>query len=64
MLLLPNFKKVFVVENEASNIGIEAVLSQDRRPLAYFSKKLPPKFIHASIYVRELYAITQAVHKW
>ncbi|KAF7812849.1 Ty3/gypsy retrotransposon protein [Senna tora] len=33
-------------------------------PLAYFSKKLTKRLSLASAYVRELYAITQAVMKW
>lgn len=63
VLKVPNFKKVFVGETDASNTSIEAVLSHERHPLSYFSKKLPPKLTLASAYVRELYAITQAVHK-
>lgn len=64
VLTLPNFHKRFVVETDASNTRIVAVLSQEGHPLAYFSKKIPKKLTFASAYVRELYAITQAVLKW
>ncbi|GJU65021.1 retrotransposon-related protein [Tanacetum coccineum] len=37
ILGLPNFDEMFVVETDASNMGIGAVLLQNRRPLSYFS---------------------------
>ena len=64
VLALPNFGRPFTVETDASHMGIGAVLTQDGHPIAYFSKKLGKRMAVASAYVRELFAITQAVAKW
>jgi len=64
VLKLPNFNEDFVVETDASGIGMGAVLCQQGHPICYFSKKLCPRMQTALTYVRELYAITSAVKKW
>ena len=64
VLALPNFDKDFVLETDASDYGVEAVLLQNEQPLAYFRKKLSLRMQQASAYVRELYAIIEVVKKW
>ncbi|XP_061375386.1 uncharacterized protein LOC133317533 [Gastrolobium bilobum] len=64
VLLLPDFQKEFTVETDASDLAVGAVLLQQEHPIAYFSKKSALRMQKASAYVRELYAITEAVKKW
>ncbi|OMO75797.1 reverse transcriptase [Corchorus capsularis] len=40
LLVLPNFNNTFEIEYDASGVGIEAVLMQGGKPVAYFSEKL------------------------
>ncbi|XP_042029888.1 uncharacterized protein LOC121776789 [Salvia splendens] len=64
VLSQPDFDKQFCIETNASDIGIGAVLIQDKHLIAYFSKKLGPRRRVASTYHKELYAIVEAVQKW
>lgn len=65
ILGLPDFSLSFVMETDASGIGMGAILSQQNHPIAFFCKAaFFLKLLHASTYVRELAAMTTAVKKW
>jgi hypothetical protein len=64
ILALPRFDLPFVVETDACETGMGAVLMQQGKPIACISKAFGEKNRHLSIYDKEFLALILAVDKW
>jgi hypothetical protein len=64
VLALSNFSKPFVIETDASEVGVGDVLMQEGHHLVFLSKALGPKSRGLSTYEKECMAILLAVHQW
>jgi hypothetical protein len=64
ILVLPYFSKTFQVRCDASGFAIGAILSQDDRPIMYFSEKQNEVKIKYSTYDKEFYVVIQGLKKW
>lgn len=64
VLVVPNFELPFVLEIDASDYGIGAVLMQANHPVAYLSKHLCPRSQTLSVYEKECLVILMAIDRW
>lgn len=61
---LPNFSKPLIVETDASRIRLGPVLSQNQRPIAFYSHTLLATAQAKFVYKRELMVVVFAVQRW
>ena len=59
VLAYPDFSKVFEIYTDASSKQLGAVITQDNRPIAFFSRKLSPAQRKYSVAKIELLAIVE-----
>ena len=64
VLAIPDFSKPFVIETDASDIGMRAVLMQEGHPISFLSKAFSARSKAFSTYEKECLAIVMAVDKW
>lgn len=64
LLALPDATQPFVIETDASNVRIGAILSQVGHPVAFVRKVLSVNNQLLSVYDKELLTIVHAVSKW
>lgn len=64
VLAFPDFHKVFILETYACAFRLEAMLSQEGKPLALVSKALSSSHhLRLSIYKKEFIAILMAIDR-
>ncbi|XP_042005822.1 uncharacterized protein LOC121754549 [Salvia splendens] len=63
LLALPNFDKTFELECDANGVGIDGVLMQEGKPIAYFSEKLGQAQLNYPTYGKELEFVIHTDHE-
>ena len=58
---MPNFNEPFTIEADASGEGIRAMLTQNKKLIAFMSKALGVTKRSWSTYAREMLAILEAI---
>jgi hypothetical protein len=56
--------KKFKLECDASRIGLDGVLLQERKPIAYFSEKFSGPVLNYSTCDKELSALVKCLETW
>ena len=64
VLAFPNFSKVFQFDCDENGATIGVVLSQEGKPIVFFSEKLNEAKNKYFVYDHEFYIIMQTLKKW
>ena len=64
ILAYPDFSKPFVIHTDASDYQIGAVISQDNKPIAFFSRKLKDAQTRYTTTEKELLAIVETLKEF
>ena len=64
LLAYPNFNKPFQIHTDASNYQLGAVVSQEGKPIAFYSHKLTPAQTRYTTTERELLSIVETLKEY
>ena len=64
MLAYPDFDKQFVIHTDASHQQLGAVISQENKPIAFYSRKLKPEQTRYTTTERELLSIVETLKEF
>jgi hypothetical protein len=64
LLSYPDFNKPFHIHTDASHYQLGAVISQDNRPIAFYSRKLQPAQVRYTTTERELLSIVETLKEF
>ena len=64
MLAFPDYSKPFVIYTDASSRQLGAIITQDNRPIAFFSRKLTEAQEKYSVTEQELLAIVDTLKEF
>jgi len=59
MLVFPDFNQPFDLHTDSSDCQLGSVLSQDNKPIAFFSRKLNSALLNCTVTDKELIGITE-----
>jgi RNase H-like domain found in reverse transcriptase len=64
LLTYPNFNKTFEIHTDASKVQLGACISQEGRPVAFYSRKLSPAQTRYTTTERELLSIEETLQEF
>ncbi len=64
LLVYPDFSKAFNIHTDASNIQLGAVISQEERPIAFYSRKLNPAQTFYATTKRKLLSMVEVLKEF
>ena len=64
MLAYPNFNEPFIIHTDASKTQLGAVISQNNKPIAFYSRKLSPAQTRYTTTEQELLAIVETLKEF
>ena len=63
LLVCPNFSKPFVTNTDTSKVQLGVVISQDNKPIAFYSRKLNPVDGNYTTIERKLLSIAETIRE-